>query len=67
MARKVYTLRCNGGTFQKWIVIRSGYGTVFLKNLATGYFLDSNARRDIYTHVYNGGSYQKWAPIRVRF
>ena len=32
-----------------------------LKNVATGFCLDSNANKQAYTHDCNGGSYQKWA------
>ena len=31
-----------------------------LKNVATGFCLDSNANKQVYTHDCNGGSYQKW-------
>jgi serine/threonine-protein kinase len=31
-----------------------------LKNVATGFCLDSNANKQAYTHDCNGGSYQKW-------
>ena len=58
--REVYTLACNGGSFQKWHVIGSDFGTVLLKNLATGFVLDSNHAHDVYTLLANGGSYQKW-------
>ena len=58
--RDVYTLWCNDGSFQKWIVINRGFGTIILRNLATGVVLDSNAWGDVYTLGENGGSYQKW-------
>lgn len=56
--RQVYTLGCNGGSYQKWVA--TGTKIVTLKNLATGFCLDSNARRQVYTLRCNGGSYQKW-------
>ena len=61
--RQVYTHRCNGGSYQKWQVIRSG-DTRILKNVETRSCLDSNAARQVYTHGCNGGSYQKWKAIR---
>jgi Ricin-type beta-trefoil lectin domain-like len=57
---EVYTLGCNGGSFQKWIVVHTDYGTVTLRNLATGFMLDSGPGGDVYTLPANGGSYQKW-------
>jgi hypothetical protein len=54
--KQVYTLGCNGGSYQKWTVTN---GTT-LKDLATGFCLDSNANKQVYTHDCNGGSYQKW-------
>ena len=58
-ARQVYTLGCNGGSYQKWTVGTSGSALVF-RNVATGFCLDSNAARQVYTLGCNGGSYQKW-------
>ena len=58
--RDVYTLWCNGGSFQKWIVINRDFGTIILRNVATGLVLDSNARGGVYTLGVNDGSYQKW-------
>lgn len=63
-ARQVYTLGCNGGSYQKWTVKVVGSNRI-LKNLATGYCLDSNAARQVYTHGCNNGSYQKWTIIRT--
>jgi hypothetical protein len=31
------------------------------KNLATGFCLDSNTRRQLYTHGCNKGAFQKWS------
>ncbi|WP_235486451.1 RICIN domain-containing protein, partial [Frankia sp. AvcI1] len=60
-ARRVYTLACNVGSYQKWQVTRNDYGTYSFRNLATGFCLDSNASRQVYTLDCNDGSYQKWA------
>jgi Ricin-type beta-trefoil lectin domain len=35
-------------------------GTVTLRDLATGFCLDSNTSRNVYTGPCNGGSFQKW-------
>lgn len=59
-ARQVYTLGCNGGSYQRWTVIVNSDGTRSFKNVATGYCLDSNAARSVYTLGCNGGSYQRW-------
>jgi|SRR5919202_990229 serine/threonine-protein kinase len=56
---KVYTLGCNGGSFQKWTVIRTGSYIKF-KNLATGKCLDSNTDGKVYTLACNGGNFQNW-------
>jgi len=56
---QVYTLGCNGGSYQKWVVTSNGATRIF-KNLATGFCLDSNANGQVYTLGCNGGSYQKW-------
>lgn len=57
--RQVYTLGCNGGSYQKWSVSNVGSVRV-LKNVATGFCLDSNANGQVYALGCNGGSYQKW-------
>src|SRR4051794_38673210 len=62
-ARYVYTLSCNGGSYQRWNVSRDWRG-VSLTNAATGLCLDSNAARNVYTLSCNGGSYQRWETIR---
>ena len=56
---QVYTMQCNGGSYQKWINIGTP-DTVIYKNLATGFCLDSNSNGQVYTMQCNGGSYQKW-------
>jgi serine/threonine-protein kinase len=64
-ARQVYTLGCNGGSYQKWTVIPAGSNRQ-LKNLATGYCLDSNTARNVYTNPCGrDNSFQKWTVIRV--
>ncbi|TQS44010.1 RICIN domain-containing protein [Cryptosporangium phraense] len=56
---RVYTLGCNGGSFQKWILHRVDGGYT-LRNLATGFCLDSNTEGRAYTLGCNGGNYQVW-------
>jgi hypothetical protein len=59
--RHVYTLRCNDGNFQDWIVINNRDDrTITLRNDATGFCLDSNTKRKVYTLKCNGGSFQRW-------
>jgi hypothetical protein len=53
----VYTLRCNGGNFQKWRVERSAHRVV---DVATGRCLDSNTANSVYTLPCNGGNFQNW-------
>ena len=60
---RVYTLGCNGGSFQKW-VLRSADGGVTLHNLATGFCLDINTQGRVYTLSCNGGNYQVWTRTR---
>ena len=62
-ARAVYTLGCNGGSYQKWDVSGTDSATVF-RNLATGFCLDSNTDGRVYTLRCNGGSFQKWRVYR---
>jgi hypothetical protein len=59
---KVYPLAPNGLTFQQWALEPGPDGYVFLKNLATGFYLDSGANGDTYAHPRNGGGYQQWKP-----
>jgi serine/threonine-protein kinase len=61
-----YTLGCNGGSFQKWAVIRRSATVVNLRNLATGFCLDSNTAGDAYTLGCNGGNFQNWTVIHRR-
>ena len=56
--RNVYTLGCNGGNFQNWVIAGSG-GTI--RNVATGRCLDSNTNREVYTLPCNGGNFQNWS------
>jgi len=53
----VYTLPCNGGSYQRWIDSQNSYGDQ-IQNLATGYCLDSDG--DVYTIPCNGGNFQRW-------
>jgi Ricin-type beta-trefoil lectin domain len=55
----VYTLGCNGGSYQNWTNTRSTYGDTIVDE-ATGRCLDSNANGNVYTLPCNGGSYQQW-------
>jgi Ricin-type beta-trefoil lectin domain-like len=63
----VYTLPCNGGNYQKWLLfyhLSSGYYT--LVDEATGRCLDSNGSAQAgqgssYTLPCNGGMYQDWS------
>jgi outer membrane phospholipase A len=64
--RQVYTLSCNGGSYQKWTLSKGRFGTT-LKDVATGFCLDSNANRQVYTLGCNGGSYQEWTLSKGRF
>jgi hypothetical protein len=59
----VYTLPANGGDYQKWIPIRTSYGTYNLLDYATFRCLDSNTSGSVYTLPCNGGSFQKWIEI----
>jgi len=55
----VYTLRCNGGSFQQWVPETTGsYDN--LRNVATGRYLDGNHDGSVYTLPPNGGIFQKW-------
>lgn len=51
----VYTLRCNGGDYQKWN--QSGNRLI---DVATGRCLDSNRDGKVYTLGCNNGDYQNW-------
>ena len=51
----VYTLPCNGGSYQTWI-----YNYYTLIDAATGRCLDSNWAGQVYTLRCNGGQYQDW-------
>ena len=52
---QVYTLGCNGGNYQSWIV--SGQRLI---NVSTSKCLDSNGKGEVYTLDCNGGHYQNW-------
>jgi Ricin-type beta-trefoil lectin domain len=56
----VYTLSCNGGTYQKWSQVFLANGSYYLVDAATGRCLDSNSSGSAYTLRCNGGDYQKW-------
>jgi hypothetical protein len=68
---KVYMLPCNGGNYQKWKVTLQSqpcgegecYVQITLKDVATGYCLDSNGT-SLYTHVC-GSTYQVWTGSNV--
>ena len=52
---EVYTLGCNGGNYQSWIV--SGQRLI---NVSTSKCLDSNVKGEVYALNCNGGQYQNW-------
>lgn len=55
----VYTLGCNGGSFQKWTWTGAS-SSVEHRNYATGLCLDSNTSGQVYTLRCNGGNFQRW-------
>jgi serine/threonine-protein kinase len=55
----VYTLGCNGGSYQSWTNTQGTYGDQII-NRQTGRCLDSNANGNVYTLPCNGGSFQQW-------
>lgn len=55
---KIYTLSCNGGSYQVWRT--SGSGTVVLTDAGTGLCLDSDGAGSAYTRTCNSGSTQQW-------
>lgn len=58
---EVYTLKWNGGDFQKWVFENIGDGFYKIIHKPTGRVLDSNAEGKVYTHAWNGGDFQKWS------
>ena len=55
----VYTMGCNGGSYQNWTNQPGPYGDR-LVDLATGFCLDSDIGGNAYTMGCNGGAYQQW-------
>lgn len=57
----VYTLPCNGGTYQLWYLMQTSSGIEFM-DAATGRCLDnSTGYGDVYTtYPCTGGVYQSW-------
>jgi ricin-type beta-trefoil lectin protein len=55
----VYTLGCNGGSYQNWTNVPATFGDQIIDQ-ATGRCLDSNSSGNVYTLPCNGGSYQQW-------
>jgi hypothetical protein len=53
----VYTLPCNGGSYQDWYLPNNTPQTI---NFQTGRCLDSNYNGNVYTLPCNGGNYQNW-------
>jgi hypothetical protein len=67
LEKKVYLLAANGGAFQKWVLEAGPDGYFFLRNLATGHYLDSTPMGEsIYTHEKNLGIYQQWKVVPHR-
>lgn len=58
-AGNVYTLGCNGGSYQLWTNTPSTYGDE-IRDQATGRCLDSNTSGNVYTLPCNGGAFQQW-------
>jgi Ricin-type beta-trefoil lectin domain len=55
----VYTLDCNGGSFELWTNTPLGFGDQ-IRDLATGRCLDSNTAGNAYTLPCNLGAFQQW-------
>ncbi len=60
---RVYSLKPNGGSYQKWIVTEHDDGKLELTNFETGLLLDSNFIGDVFTRARNGGDNQKWRRV----
>jgi lysophospholipase L1-like esterase len=58
----VYTLRCNGGNYQQWLLKPvAGYTSEYnIIDGQTARCLDSNGSGQVYTSPCNGGNYQNW-------
>ena len=59
----VYTLPCNGGNYQRWILIN--WSTI--KNAQTNYCLDSDPFGDVYTSPCGSSRFQSWNSIYYTF
>ncbi|MDP9075570.1 MAG: RICIN domain-containing protein [Actinomycetota bacterium] len=62
---QVYTLACNGGNYQNWVVARSPYtGGNTVVDVATGRCLDSNDNFQVYTLPCGwSNNYQSWGVV----
>jgi GDSL-like Lipase/Acylhydrolase family/Ricin-type beta-trefoil lectin domain len=58
----VYTLRCNGGNYQRWLLqpVAGSASEYNVVDAQTALCLDSNTSGRIYTLPCNGGNYQNW-------
>jgi Ricin-type beta-trefoil lectin domain len=56
---KIYTMRCNGGRFQKWSVVGSSDSLV-LSHRYSSVCLDSDKKGAVYARGCNNGRFQKW-------
>jgi hypothetical protein len=56
----VYTLPCNGGSYQIWQVSPGLPASSTIQDLATRFCLDSNTGGNVYTLSCNGGNFQHW-------
>jgi lysophospholipase L1-like esterase len=58
----VYTLRCNGGNYQRWLLwpVAGSASEYNVVDAQTALCLDSNTSGRIYALPCNGGNYQNW-------
>lgn len=67
LEKKLYMLGANGGSFQKWVLETGPDGYFFLRNLATGYYVDdSSPIGHVVAAEKNLGIYQQWKVVPGR-